>query len=94
MRTLRQSLAFLSCCAVLALTAPMVEAATASTTASAPAGGNNSAFESAMSSCVAQAGKDAQGGPNRQAVDSCMQAKGYSKPAGGPPPGNGQPPKK
>lgn len=46
--------------------------------------GRNSAVDAAIKECMALAAADANGRPDRAAVDSCMTAKGFTKPQGGP----------
>ncbi len=58
--------------------------------ASAPKG-KNTALEAALQACASSIAKDGQGRPDMVAMDSCMQAKGFSRPDG-PPPGEGQRP--
>jgi hypothetical protein len=50
---------------------------------SRPPGGNerNPAIEAAMKECGATATKDANGRPDRAAMESCMTAKGFPRPA-------------
>lgn len=54
-----------------------------------PAGGKNATLEAAIQACSASVSKDASGRPDHTAMDSCMTAKGFSKPSG-PPPGGAQ----
>jgi hypothetical protein len=49
---------------------------------SAPAKGNTS-VGAALASCAATVAKDANGGPDQQAMIACMTAKGFVPPAGG-----------
>jgi len=51
------------------------------------------AFEAAMKACMDEAGQDAQGRPDRKAVDACMEKKGFKKPEGGPGGPGGPPPR-
>lgn len=39
-------------------------------------------LDAARKECAENAGEDSNGRPDRAAMDSCMQAKGYAKPAG------------
>lgn len=74
---------FCSLVSTLLLSASLFAASTTEQ-ASAPAG-KNTAMEAAMQACAASAGKDASGGPDRTAMDTCMQAKGFTRPTGAPP---------
>lgn len=65
-------------------------AAFAATNASAPPSGGNAAFEAAIASCSSSVAKDSCGGQNMRTMDACMQAKGFTRPAG-PPPNDNKP---
>ena len=60
-----------------------------------PPHGRNAALDAAISECASSVAKDAQGRPERTAMDACMSAKGFKKPphhGGGdrpPPPPSG-----
>lgn len=47
-------------------------------------------FEAAIKECEATVKKDSDGRPDRQAMEKCMSAKGFTRPEGGP--GDGNPP--
>lgn len=52
-------------------------------------------LDAALKSCAASASRDTSGQPDRQAVDTCMSGKGYTRPSGPPPGqsgGQGHPP--
>lgn len=55
-------------------------------------GSRNPEFEAAIQACSNSVAKDSRGGPDRTAMDSCMSAKGFTRPAGPPPGEHGQPP--
>jgi hypothetical protein len=42
-------------------------------------------LEAALDECASSVGLDSNGRPDHSAMDSCMSAKGFSKPSGGPP---------
>lgn len=65
-----------SCITLATLAAP---------TASAPASGGNSAVEAALSACASSLQKNASSQPDPAAMDTCMQAKGFTRPSGPPP---------
>ena len=52
--------------------------------------GNNPALDAALKDCAASASKGSDGRPDFSAMETCMKAKGFEKPAkppaGGPPP--------
>jgi hypothetical protein len=48
----------------------------------APPSSGNAKLDAARNECAEQAGKDSNGRPDRAEMDSCMQAKGFTKPAG------------
>lgn len=75
---------------ILACLLAVGNSADAAENASAPKG-KNTALEAALQACASSIAKDGQGRPDMAAMDSCMQAKGFSRPAG-PPPGEGQRP--
>ncbi len=54
---------------------------------------DHDAFEAALKACMDEAGQDAQGRPDRDAVDACMKKKGFEKPEGGPGGQGGPPPR-
>ncbi len=62
----------------------------AATNASAPQAGKNSALEAAIAACSSSVAKDSRSGPDMSAMDACMQAKGFTRPAG-PPPSDSKP---
>jgi hypothetical protein len=45
-----------------------------------PPVGKNPAIDAALSQCAASVTKDANGRPDRTAMDACMSAKGFKKP--------------
>ena len=49
---------------------------------------DRAALEAALQSCASSLSSDSNGRPDPQAMDSCMSAKGFSRPSG-PPPGRG-----
>ena len=51
--------------------------------------GQNPALDTAMKACASTVAKDASGRPDRTALDTCMTAKGFTKPA--MPPGGAAP---
>lgn len=64
----------------------------ATTTLAAPPKAENAmpdraALEAALDECVASLNADSSGRPDHSAMDSCMSAKGFTRPAG--PPGHG-----
>lgn len=79
--SLQISLLSLSFTTITALAAP---------SGSAPDSGKNTGLEAALSACASSVKKDSQGRPERSAMDSCMQGKGFTRPSGPPP--NGTPP--
>ncbi|TCJ11648.1 hypothetical protein EZJ19_14625 [Parasulfuritortus cantonensis] len=44
----------------------------------------NPEMKAAIDACAASVARDAQGRPERKAMDACMQAKGFAPPRGGP----------
>ena len=52
--------------------------------------GNNPALDAALKECAASSSRGSDGRPDFTALDACMKAKGFEKPAkppaGGPPP--------
>lgn len=59
-----------------------------------PQGGHekNPAIEAAMKECASTSAKEANGRPDRAAMEKCMTAKGYARPAH-PEGGRGRPPR-
>jgi hypothetical protein len=80
------NLFLLACC--LVSSSAFADGSTASTSASVP---DKAALEAALDACASSTGKDANGQPNMQTMDSCMAKKGYTRP-GGPPNAQGQNP--
>lgn len=44
----------------------------------------SSAEKAAIQACLSSVSKDANGRPDRRAMETCMKSKGFSPPAGGP----------
>lgn len=57
-------------------------------TGNSTASNDKATLEAALSACAASVSQDSNGRPDPKAMDSCMSAKGFTKPAG-PPPGQG-----
>lgn len=53
---------------------------------------DRAALEAALRACEASLSKETDGRPNPQAMDSCMSAKGFIRPTGGPQMERGAPP--
>ena len=62
---------------LMALAAPVLAAENG-----APASSGDAKLDAARNVCAEKAGKDSNGRPDREAMDTCMKAKGYTKPAG------------
>lgn len=80
----------LSFVCVLACCLPMGNALAETASSTAP---DKTALEAALSACASSVSADSSGRPDMKSMESCMTAKGFSRPGGSPPDGGqGNPP--
>jgi len=72
------------CCFVLG--SALAESSSTDTSTTMP---DKVALDTALNACASLAGKDSGGQPDMQAMDSCMTKKGFTRPSGPPPGGQG-----